>query len=72
MNTENPLVSILIPVYNREKYIGEAIESAINQTYKKILRLLLLIIVVLIIRGKYFRIINAKIRGYIYFKMKKI
>ena len=25
MNNENPLVSILIPVYNREKYIGEAI-----------------------------------------------
>lgn len=36
MNNENPLVSILIPVYNREKYIGEAIESAINQTYKNI------------------------------------
>ena len=36
MNNENPLVSILIPVYNREKYIGEAIESAINQTYKNL------------------------------------
>lgn len=36
MNKENPLVSILIPTYNREKYIGEAIESAINQTYKNI------------------------------------
>lgn len=36
MNNENPLVSILIPVYNREKYVGEAIESAINQTYKNI------------------------------------
>lgn len=32
----NPLVSIVIPVYNREKYISEAIESAINQTYKNI------------------------------------
>ena len=29
-----PKVSILIPVYNTEKYIGEAIESIINQTYK--------------------------------------
>lgn len=36
MNKEEPLVSILIPVYNREKYIGEAIESAIDQTYKNI------------------------------------
>lgn len=32
----NPLVSIVIPVYNRELYIGKAIESAINQTYKNI------------------------------------
>lgn len=71
MNNENPLVSILIPVYNREKYIGEAISRQSTKLIK-ILRLLLLIIVVLIIRGKYFRIINAKIRGYIYFKMKKI
>jgi len=31
-----PLVSILIPTYNREKLIGETIESAINQTYKHI------------------------------------
>lgn len=29
----NPLVSILIPVYNREHIVGETIESAINQTY---------------------------------------
>lgn len=31
-----PLVSILIPVYNRENFIAEAIESAIAQTYDKI------------------------------------
>jgi len=30
------LVSILIPVYNREHLVGETIESAINQTYKNI------------------------------------
>lgn len=36
MNKENPLVSILIPVYNREKYISDSVESAINQTYKNI------------------------------------
>ena len=29
-------VSILIPVYNREKYIKEAVLSALNQTYKDI------------------------------------
>ena len=33
---KNNLVSILIPVFNREKYIGKAIESVINQTYKNI------------------------------------
>lgn len=31
-----PLVSILLPVYNREKLVQRAIESAINQTYKNI------------------------------------
>jgi glycosyltransferase involved in cell wall biosynthesis len=31
-----PLVSILIPVYNRINLVGESIESAINQTYKNI------------------------------------
>jgi len=30
------LVSILIPVYNREKYIKETIESGLNQTYSNI------------------------------------
>ncbi len=29
------LVSIVIPVYNGEKYIKEAIDSALNQTYKE-------------------------------------
>jgi len=32
----NPLVSILIPVYNREKLISYTIESALNQTYENI------------------------------------
>jgi glycosyltransferase involved in cell wall biosynthesis len=32
----NHKVSILIPVYNREKYIREAVVSALNQTYKNI------------------------------------
>ncbi len=33
---ENPLVSILIPLYNSEKYIAETIESCLRQTYKAI------------------------------------
>lgn len=32
----NPKVSIIIPVYNGEKFIGEAIDSALNQTYKNL------------------------------------
>jgi len=35
MKTNNePLVSIIIPVYNGEDYVKEAIDSALNQTYK--------------------------------------
>lgn len=32
----NPLVSILIPTYNREALIGEALDSALAQTYSNI------------------------------------
>ncbi len=31
-----PLISVLITSYNREKYISEAIESVLNQTYRNI------------------------------------
>ncbi|MFH1657307.1 MAG: glycosyltransferase [bacterium] len=31
---ENPLVSIIISTYNREKYIKKALESVLNQSYK--------------------------------------
>lgn len=32
----NPLVSILIPLYNSEQFIGETIESCLNQSYKNL------------------------------------
>lgn len=32
----SPLVSVLMPAYNAEKYIGEAIESILNQSYKNL------------------------------------
>ncbi len=35
-DTYNPLVTIVIPVYNGSNYMREAIDSAINQTYKNI------------------------------------
>ena len=31
-----PLVSIVMPVYNRERYLGEAIQSALDQSYGRI------------------------------------
>jgi glycosyltransferase involved in cell wall biosynthesis len=31
---ENPLVSVVIPVYNYERYLGEAVESVLSQTYR--------------------------------------
>ena len=33
-NSLNPKISIIIPVYNGSNYMKEAIDSAINQTYK--------------------------------------
>lgn len=32
----NPLISIIIPLYNNEKYIAECLLSCINQTYRNI------------------------------------
>jgi len=34
MKESMPIVSIIIPVYNAEKYIAEAIESVLNQTFE--------------------------------------
>ncbi len=33
---ENGLVSVVIPVYNSEKFLNQCIESVLNQTYKNI------------------------------------
>lgn len=36
MKTKAPLISVIITNYNYEKFIGEAIESVLNQTYENI------------------------------------
>ena len=36
MNENKPLVSIILPTYNRAEIVGNAIESALNQSYKNI------------------------------------
>lgn len=37
MNIKNsPKVSVIIPLYNQQQYVGEAIESILNQTYPNI------------------------------------
>ena len=36
MTNENPIISVIIPVYNTEKYLGECLDSVICQTFSKI------------------------------------
>ena len=36
MDSDKPLVSVILPVYNVEKYLPLAIESILDQTYKKL------------------------------------
>ncbi len=36
MEKNNPLVSVIIPAFNVEKFIGETLRSVINQTYKNL------------------------------------
>lgn len=36
MDERMPKVSVTMPCYNHEKYVGEAIESVLNQTYRNI------------------------------------
>lgn len=33
---KNPLVSVIIPLYNQKEFVGEAIESILNQSYSNI------------------------------------
>ena len=34
LKKNTPIVSVVMPAYNSEKYIGEAIESILNQTFQ--------------------------------------
>ncbi len=36
MNDSKPLISILLPVHNAEKYLSDCLSSLLNQTYKNI------------------------------------
>ena len=33
MNNEYPLISIVIPTYNKELFLKECLDSVVNQTY---------------------------------------
>ncbi|MCK3656940.1 hypothetical protein A4G19_14855 [Pasteurellaceae bacterium Macca] len=34
--SDYPLISVIMPIYNREKYLNEAIQAVINQTYQNL------------------------------------
>ena len=36
MKQNNDLISIVIPIYNVEKYLKRCVDSVINQTYKNL------------------------------------
>ena len=36
MTNQSPLISVIMPCYNAEKYIAEAINSVLDQTYSNI------------------------------------
>ena len=36
MNNPKPLISILLPVHNSEKYLSDCLKSLLSQTYKNI------------------------------------
>ena len=33
---ENPIISIIVPIYNVEEYLPKCIDSILNQTYKEL------------------------------------
>ena len=36
MNSANPLVSVVVPVFNGERFIAATLSSALNQSYQNI------------------------------------
>lgn len=36
VNSEQPLISVIVPIYNVEKYMDRCLESILNQTYKNL------------------------------------
>ena len=50
INEENCLISIVIPVYNAEKYLGGCLNSIQNQTYKNLKSFLLMMVQLIILK----------------------
>ena len=34
--TPQPLISVIVPIYNVEKYLDNCVKSIVNQTYKNL------------------------------------
>ena len=60
MKDKNDLISIIVPIFNVDKYIEKTIKSLINQTY---LNIEIFKYIIKIIISKYYKIKKTKIKA---------
>lgn len=59
-NDADSLVTVIVPVYNVEKYLCRCVDSIVNQTYKNLEIIFLLMMVVQMVAARF--VMNMPIR----------